>query len=162
MLRRVGLVRSNVSEEPSAFSIKLTTIGELGTTLAVTSNRRSLRRDILLLHSVRQLLVTANVVPTSPILINMMMQARGFSETSVLTRTTRHYHIPEYSILHCYQRENINTYIYATCSYCFYSSLLHTLSVLWAIIRRSNKQTPWPLVRERTIPTERPPLVDEI
>jgi hypothetical protein len=23
-------------------------------------------------------------------------------------------------------------------------------------------QTPWPLVRERTIPTERPPLVDEI
>jgi hypothetical protein len=25
-----------------------------------------------------------------------------------------------------------------------------------------NKQTPWPVVRERTIPTERPPLVDEI
>jgi hypothetical protein len=25
-----------------------------------------------------------------------------------------------------------------------------------------NKQTPWPLVRERTISTERPPLVDEI
>jgi hypothetical protein len=24
------------------------------------------------------------------------------------------------------------------------------------------KQTPWPLVRKRTIPTERPPLVDEI
>jgi hypothetical protein len=24
------------------------------------------------------------------------------------------------------------------------------------------KQTPWPLVRERTIPTDRPPLVDEI
>jgi hypothetical protein len=30
--------------------------------------------------------------------------------------------------------------------------------------RQTNKkqQTPWPLVRERTIPTERPPLVDEI
>jgi hypothetical protein len=27
--------------------------------------------------------------------------------------------------------------------------------------RKTNKQTPWPLVRERTIPTERPPLVDE-
>jgi hypothetical protein len=26
----------------------------------------------------------------------------------------------------------------------------------------TNKQTPWPLVRERTIPTDRPPLVDEI
>jgi hypothetical protein len=24
------------------------------------------------------------------------------------------------------------------------------------------KQTPWPLVRKRTIPTDRPPLVDEI
>jgi hypothetical protein len=24
------------------------------------------------------------------------------------------------------------------------------------------KQTPWPLVRKRTVPTERPPLVDEI
>jgi hypothetical protein len=27
---------------------------------------------------------------------------------------------------------------------------------------RTNKQTPWPLVRKRTIPTERPPLVGEI
>jgi hypothetical protein len=28
--------------------------------------------------------------------------------------------------------------------------------------QKKKKQTPWPLVRERTIPTERPPLVDEI
>jgi hypothetical protein len=28
--------------------------------------------------------------------------------------------------------------------------------------KQTNKQTPWTLVRERTIPTERPPLVDEI
>jgi hypothetical protein len=27
---------------------------------------------------------------------------------------------------------------------------------------KQNKQTPWPLVRERNIPTDRPPLVDEI
>jgi hypothetical protein len=27
---------------------------------------------------------------------------------------------------------------------------------------KTNKQTPWPLVRERTIPTDRPPLFDEI
>jgi uncharacterized membrane-anchored protein YhcB (DUF1043 family) len=27
---------------------------------------------------------------------------------------------------------------------------------------KTNKQTPWPLVSERTIPTEQPPLVDEI
>jgi hypothetical protein len=28
--------------------------------------------------------------------------------------------------------------------------------------KQTNKLTPWPLVRERSIPTERPPLVDEI
>jgi hypothetical protein len=28
-------------------------------------------------------------------------------------------------------------------------------------LKQQNKQTPWPLVRERTIPTDRPPLVDE-
>jgi hypothetical protein len=30
------------------------------------------------------------------------------------------------------------------------------------IKQKKNKQTPWPLVRERTIPTDRPPLFDEI
>jgi hypothetical protein len=37
MLRRVDLVRTDVSEELSA-SIRVTRIGELGTTLDVTSN----------------------------------------------------------------------------------------------------------------------------
>jgi hypothetical protein len=45
MLRRVGLVRTDVSEEVSASFIRVTLIGELGTTLAVTSNRRTLRRN---------------------------------------------------------------------------------------------------------------------
>jgi hypothetical protein len=39
MLRRVAIVRRDVSEELSASFIKVTRIGELGTTLAVTSNR---------------------------------------------------------------------------------------------------------------------------
>jgi hypothetical protein len=51
MLRRVDLVRTDVSEEPSASILRVTRIGELGTTIAVTSN---LRRMHLLL-------VTANV-----------------------------------------------------------------------------------------------------
>jgi hypothetical protein len=38
MLRRVDLARTNVSEELSTSFIRLTRIGELGTTLAVTSN----------------------------------------------------------------------------------------------------------------------------
>jgi hypothetical protein len=45
MLRRVALVRTDVSEELSASFIRVTRIGELGTTLAVTSNRRMLRRN---------------------------------------------------------------------------------------------------------------------
>jgi hypothetical protein len=39
MLRRVALVSTDVSEELSASFIRVTRIGELGTTLAVTSNR---------------------------------------------------------------------------------------------------------------------------
>jgi hypothetical protein len=38
MLRRAALVRTKVSEELSASIIRVTRIGELGTTLAVTSN----------------------------------------------------------------------------------------------------------------------------
>jgi hypothetical protein len=45
MLRRVALVRTDVSEELSASIIRVTRIGELGTTLDVTSNRRTLRRN---------------------------------------------------------------------------------------------------------------------
>jgi hypothetical protein len=60
MLRRVALVRADVSEEPSASFIRVTRIGKLGTTLAVTSYRRTLRR--VFLRSVLRLLFTASVV----------------------------------------------------------------------------------------------------
>jgi hypothetical protein len=53
MLRRVALVRTDVSEERSASFIRVTRKGELRTTLAVTG--------------VRRLLVTATVVPISQI-----------------------------------------------------------------------------------------------
>jgi hypothetical protein len=55
MLSRVALVRTDVSEELSASIIKVTIIGELGITLAVTNNRSTLRRNtIVFLRSVRQ------------------------------------------------------------------------------------------------------------
>jgi hypothetical protein len=38
MLRRVALIRTDVSEELSSSFIRVTRVGELGTTLAVTSN----------------------------------------------------------------------------------------------------------------------------
>jgi hypothetical protein len=40
-VRRVALVRTDVSEEYIASIIRVTGIGGLGTTLAVTSNRRA-------------------------------------------------------------------------------------------------------------------------
>jgi hypothetical protein len=46
MLRRVALVRTDVSEELSASFISVTRIGELGAMLAVTSNLRTQRAYI--------------------------------------------------------------------------------------------------------------------
>jgi hypothetical protein len=65
MLHRVALVRGDVSEELGASFIRVTIIGELGT-LAVTSNRRTLRRNTLmkeaLSSSETSVLKTAQVV----------------------------------------------------------------------------------------------------
>jgi hypothetical protein len=86
MLRRVALVRTDVSEKLSASIIRVTRIDELGTlamtrigeigiTLAGTSNRRKL--------------VTANV-PSSPIIVILMMEVLCSSETCFLTRDNWH------------------------------------------------------------------------
>jgi hypothetical protein len=45
MLHHVALVQTDVLEEPSASFIRVTRIGELGTTLAATNNRRTLQRN---------------------------------------------------------------------------------------------------------------------
>jgi hypothetical protein len=64
----VALVRTDVSEERIASIIRVTRIDELGKLLAITVT-------LAFLRSVRRLLVTANVAPSSTILVSLMMEA---------------------------------------------------------------------------------------
>jgi hypothetical protein len=70
MLRRVAVVKTDVSQEFSTSFVRVAS-------------------HLVFIRSVRRLLVTANVVPSSPILATLMKEALSSCETSVLTRATR-------------------------------------------------------------------------
>jgi hypothetical protein len=125
MLRRVDLVRADVSEEPSVSFIRVKRIGKLGTTLAVTSNRRTF------LRSLRRLLLTARVVPSSPNLPTLMKEALSSSNTPVLTRATRP-NISEDGILHSLRSEDQKLYMISiVLTLCISLSLLSLSSPIW-------------------------------
>jgi hypothetical protein len=89
MLRRAALVRTDVSGENIASIIRVPRIGDLGTTLALTSNR------------------------SMSILATLIMVAIRSSELLLFTKATRR-HIPKDGILHSHNRENLKPYIELT------------------------------------------------
>jgi hypothetical protein len=91
ILRRVALVETDISEERIATIIRETRIGEVRKALAITGNRRTLRRK-------------------SPMFVTLMMEVLRSSETSVLQRATR-CKISEDGILRIHRSENLKSYL---------------------------------------------------
>jgi hypothetical protein len=142
MLRRLALVRTDVSEELSASIIRVTRISELEATLAplpfkfgislsslviykptpLPATPTSLCILYLVFHSRIIFLRSARLLPvtftcdvdlSSVTLVTLMMELLRSSETSVSSKATGR-NISEDGILHRHRRENVQSYIALT------------------------------------------------
>jgi hypothetical protein len=103
MLRRMAFIRTNDSEQCTASIISVKRIVELGTMLAVTSNRSTLRRK-------------TNVAPSSVIFLTLMMGTIRSSETSVPTRASQKRAFFIVNAVETSYLTHINMYTYSLCS----------------------------------------------
>jgi hypothetical protein len=75
----------------------------------------------------------------------------------------RDYYVTEHLVWKDTKYKNFQDFAHST-----KANAQHTHGYFWATwkqvwcLNEVSTQTPWPLVREQTIPTERPPLVDKI
>jgi hypothetical protein len=177
LLAHVALVRTDVSEERSASIIRVTRIGEPGT-LAVTSNRYlelvlykyCWRQPWGSLNSHRKVSILLDIAPCTPCVLTFRRNVNHYIPGLNKDQS------PAARLFHA--RLIFRPWRWSSCSsetsvhmrgigrYIRQDGNIHNYAV-----RTSNPTkglgfevllTPWPLVRERTIPTERPPLVDEI
>jgi hypothetical protein len=100
----VALVRTDVSEERISSIIRVTRIGQLGTTLTATS----IIVNTAFLRPVFRFLVTYYVSPISPILFTLTMEKIPSSQVIIRAILRA---IPENGNLHNHHRENLKSYI---------------------------------------------------
>jgi hypothetical protein len=102
----VALLKKDVSEEPSASSIRATRTGELGTTLAVTRTG-FLYIQKTIVHSHRREILKSYVAALT---VWTLYQRRNVSSL----KYELGFHISQDGILHSHCRENLKCYIALT------------------------------------------------